>query len=202
MINHIPILPLLIPLIAGFLLLLFKDFGLKFQRILSISSIIVLFIVSLIALSEAIDKQYITYILGNWEAPFGIILVLDKLSITMVLLTTVVAFFALAYAISENIDSKGANFQVLFQLQLFGLNGAFLTGDLFNLFVFFEILLLASYSLLLHFSNKEKTKAGLHYVIINLVGSTLFLFAVGTLYGILGTLNIADLALKISTLDK
>lgn len=202
MISHIPILPLLIPLITGFILLLFKDFGLKFQRILSVGSIIVLLIVSIIALNEAIDKQHITYILGNWEAPFGIVLVLDKLSITMVLLTTILSLFALAYAISENIDSKGANFQVLFQLQLFGLNGAFLTGDLFNLFVFFEILLLASYSLLLHFSNKEKTKAGLHYVIINLVGSTLFLFAVGALYGILGTLNIADLALQISTLDK
>jgi multicomponent K+:H+ antiporter subunit D len=99
--------------------MLFKDFGLKFQRILSVGSIIVLLIVSIIALNEAIDKQHITYILGNWEAPFGIVLVLDKLSITMVLLTTILSLFALAYAISENIDSKGANFQVLFQLQLF-----------------------------------------------------------------------------------
>jgi multicomponent K+:H+ antiporter subunit D len=87
---------------------------------------------------------------------------------------------------------------VLFQLQLFGLNGAFLTGDLFNLFVFFEILLLASYGLLLHGSGRQRVKAGLHYVVINLVGSTLFLFAVGTLYGVAGTLNMADLAVKLA----
>src|SRR5690606_34809702 len=95
-------------------------------------------------------------------------------------------------------DNSGAHFHTLFQLQLFGLNGAFLTGDLFNLFVFFEILLLASYSLLLHGGGRLKTKAGLHFVIINLVGSTLFLFAVGTLYGLLGTLNMADLAVKVA----
>ena len=86
----------------------------------------------------------------------------------------------------------------LFQLQLFGLNGAFLTGDVFNLFVFFEVLLLASYGLLLHGNGRLRTKAGLHYVVINLIGSTLFLFAVGALYGVLGTLNIADTAAKIA----
>jgi len=82
---------------------------------------------------------------------------------------------------------------------LFGLNGAFLTGDLFNLFVFFEVLLIASYGLLLHGGGRERTRAGLHYVVLNLVGSTLFLFAVGTLYGILGTLNMADLAQRMSS---
>jgi multicomponent K+:H+ antiporter subunit D len=95
-------------------------------------------------------------------------------------------------------DTEGRHFHVLFQLQLFGLNGAFLTGDLFNLFVFFEILLLASYGLLLHGGGRNRVKAGLHYVVINLVGSTLFLFAVGTLYGVTGTLNMADLAVKLA----
>src|SRR5690606_37984221 len=95
-------------------------------------------------------------------------------------------------------DTQGRHFHVLFQLQLFGLNGAFLTGDLFNLFVFFEILLLASYGLLLHGGGRLRVKAGLHYVVINLVGSTLFLFAVGTLYGVVGTLNMADLAVKLA----
>jgi multicomponent K+:H+ antiporter subunit D len=88
------------------------------------------------------------------------------------------------------------HFHPIFQLQLFGLSGAFLTGDLFNLFVFFEILLLASYGLLLHRGGPDRVRAGLHFVALNLAGSTLFLFAVGTLYGTLGTLNMADLAVK------
>jgi multicomponent K+:H+ antiporter subunit D len=79
-------------------------------------------------------------------------------------------------------------------LQLFGLNGAFLTGDLFNLFVFFEVLLLASYGLILHGGGRLRARAGLHYVVLNLAGSSLFLIAVGTLYGLFGTLNMADLA--------
>ena len=83
-------------------------------------------------------------------------------------------------------------------MQLFGLNGAFLTGDLFNLFVFFEVLLLASYGLILHGGGRLKTRSGLHYVVLNLCGSALFLIAVGTLYGLFGTLNMADLARRMA----
>ncbi len=130
-------------------------------------------------------------------APYGIVLVVDRLAAWMLLTTSLLAVFALLYAV-RGIDTEGRHFHVLFQLQLFGLNGAFLTGDLFNLFVFFEILLLASYGLLLHGGGRNRVKAGLHYVVINLVGSTLFLFAVGTLYGVTGTLNMADLAVKLA----
>ncbi len=201
MLEHIPFFPVLLPLIGGFLILLLKPFGNKVQQKVSFALVVLVVFVSLKALYYTTLVPYSVYSLGNWEAPFGIVLVLDKFSIIMVLLTSLLALGALWYSISEKIDTKGDHFHVLFQLQLFGINGAFLTGDLFNLFVFFEILLLASYSLLLHSSGKERTKAGLHYVVINLVGSTLFLFAVGTLYGILGTLNIADMALKVSQLD-
>ena len=197
---HSAILPILTPLLAGFMLLLIKNHGINNQRILSVASLILLFGVSLSALLQVLQHHYIVYAIGGWEAPYGIVLVLDRLSILMVIATSLLAFGALWYAIVSDIDKKGAHFHVLFQLQLFGLNGAFLTGDLFNLFVFFEILLLASYSLLLHGKGNGRTKAGLHYVIINLAGSSLFLFAVGTLYGITGTLNIADLAGKISML--
>ena len=111
----------------------------------------------------------------------------------MVVVTSVLAAAVLLHA-ARGSDRDGRYFHVLFQLQLFGLNGAFLTGDLFNLFVFFEVLLIASYGLLLHGGGPLRTRAGLHFVVINLVGSTLFLFAVGALYGVLGTLNMADLA--------
>ncbi|QOG12414.1 monovalent cation/H+ antiporter subunit D [Arcobacter sp. FWKO B] len=198
--THMPILPVILPLIGGFILLFVKKYGINTQRTIALAITLALIVISFFGLCLAIEEKYVIYLLGNWEAPFGIVLVLDKLSILMVLMTSILAFGALWYSISEDIDTKGAHFHVLFQLQLFGINGAFLTGDLFNLFVFFEILLLASYSLLLHGQGEGRTKAGLHYVVINLVGSTLFLFAVGTLYGVLGTLNIADLANKISML--
>jgi len=120
----------------------------------------------------------------------------------MVGITSVLALASLVYAIATDTDKNGAHFHVLFLILLFGLNGAFLTGDLFNLFVFFEVLLLASYGLLLHGGGRLRTKAGLHYVIINMVGATLFLFAVGALYGILGTLNIADMAAKVAVLPE
>ncbi|WP_262422825.1 proton-conducting transporter transmembrane domain-containing protein [Brevundimonas denitrificans] len=104
----------------------------------------------------------------------------------------------LIYAIATGLDRKGWHFHPLFQFQLLGLNGAFLTGDLFNLFVFFEVMLLASYGLMLHGQGAARLKAGVQYVIINLAGSTLFLVAVGMLYGVTGTLNMADMALRVA----
>jgi multicomponent K+:H+ antiporter subunit D len=145
----------------------------------------------------AADGSHLVYRLGDWIAPYGIVLVADRLAAWMLLTTALLAVFALFHAL-QGTDEQGHHFHVLFQLQLFGLNGAFLTGDLFNLFVFFEILLLASYGLLLHGGGRLRVKAGLHYVVINLVGSVLFLFAVGTLYGVSGTLNMADLAVKLA----
>ncbi len=135
--------------------------------------------------------------LGGWSAPFGIVLVFDRLSGLMVVLTSIVAMLSLLYAIRRDEDHAGPHFHALFQAQLFGLNGAFLTGDLFNLFVFFEVLLLASYGLLLHGEGRKRTRAGFHYVVVNLIGSTLFLFAVGALYGTVGSLNLADITLKL-----
>src|SRR3546814_14259738 len=95
---------------------------------------------------------------------------------------------------------RGWHFHPLFQFQLLGLNGAFLTGDLFNLFVFFEVLLIASYGLILHGQGKERLKAGVQYVIINLVGSSSFLIALGILYGVTGTPNMADMAVRVARL--
>lgn len=195
MISHIAILPVIWPLLMGALLLLLQKQGLQTVRAVSIASVSILTVLTGYLLNIVNDGEILVYELGNWPPPFGIVLVADRLAAWMLLITALVSAFALLYAI-QGTDSDGPHFHVLFQLQLFGLNGAFLTGDLFNLFVFFEILLLASYGLLLHGGGRLRTIAGLHFVIINLVGSTLFLFAVGTLYGLLGTLNMADLAVK------
>jgi multicomponent K+:H+ antiporter subunit D len=190
-------LPVLLPLLGGILLLFLRPAGIQKQRVVHLLLIAGLVIVTLIAFFSANKGGHQIMLLGNWQAPFGIVIVLDRLSSIMLLLTATLASGALWYAIKTNVDRQGEHFHVLFQLQLFGLNGAFLTGDVFNLFVFFEILLLASYGLLLHGGGRLRTRAGLHYVVINLVGSTLFLFAVGALYGMLGTLNIADMSVAV-----
>jgi multicomponent K+:H+ antiporter subunit D len=195
--NHLVIAPIVIPLLAGILLLLLREGDLFIKRALSLASIAIQLGLALLITDAASAGNIHVYALGNWPAPFGIVLVVDRLAAFMLLITALLSIFAFIYAM-QGTDKAGKHFHTLFQLQLFGLNGAFLTGDLFNLFVFFEILLLASYGLLLHGSGRLRTKAGLHFVVINLAGSTLFLFAVGTLYGILGTLNMADLALKIA----
>ncbi|WP_321277425.1 monovalent cation/H+ antiporter subunit D [Thiomicrorhabdus indica] len=197
---HLPILPLLLPLVAGMVVLLVANKGITWQRTISLVATLGLFVMAIANFTFSLEGSIQIYALGNWQAPFGIVMVLDQLSALMLVLVALLAVTALWFAIRQNIDSQGAHFHPLFQVQLFGLNGAFLTGDLFNLFVFFEVLLLASYGLLLHGGGRHKTKAGLHYVVLNLIGSTLFLFAVGTLYGILGTLNIADMGQRITQL--
>ena len=194
---HLPILPVLLPLVAGIVLLALRGAPLVLQRGISLTATTALVPLALALLASASGGTQLVYRLGNWNAPFGIVLVADRLAAWMLIATALVALFALLHALRGD-DVRGRHFHVLYQLQLFGLNGAFLTGDLFNLFVFFEILLLASYGLLLHGGGRLRVKAGLHFVVINLVGSTLFLFAVGTLYGVTGTLNMADLAVKLA----
>lgn len=190
--------PILLPLIGGFLVLFARLGGLRLQRSLNLLIVLGLVLISIEMLKVSMTGVHQVYLSGNWIAPFGIVFVLDKLSAIMVLITSLLALGSLWYAIATKIDEKGSHFHVLFQLQLFGLNGAFMTGDLFNLFVFFEVMLLASYGLLLHGSGRLRTKAGLHYVVINMIGATLFLFAVGALYGAVGTMNIADMAAKVA----
>ncbi|MDO8933790.1 MAG: monovalent cation/H+ antiporter subunit D, partial [Rhodocyclaceae bacterium] len=154
-------------------------------------------VLAVLLLCAVSGGDILVYALGDWPAPRGIVLVADRLAAWMVLTTALLALFALLYA-GGGIDRDGRHFHVLFQMQLFGLSGAFLTGDLFNLFVFFEILLIASYGLLLHGGGAHRVRAGMHYVVLNLLGSTLFLFAAGLFYGVLGTLNFADLAVRIA----
>jgi multicomponent K+:H+ antiporter subunit D len=124
------------------------------------------------------------------------VLVADRLSALMAVLTGSVGLAALLYALARW-QHAGVYFHALFQLQLMGLYGTFLTADLFNLFVFFEVLLAASYGLLLHGGGTDRVRAGLHYIAVNLVASLLFLIGVAVLYGVTGTLNMADIARKV-----
>ena len=198
--NHLLILPILLPLFTGSLLLLAHRKGEPFKRTLSLLATWALVPLGVLLLQQANSGTLFVYQLGNWLPPFGIMLLLDRLSAMMLLVTAVLASFAILYA-SRGEDEKGPNFHALFQFQLAGINGAFLTGDLFNLFVFFEILLISSYALLLHGNSAQRVLAGIPYVVLNLLGSALFLIGVSMLYGLTGTLNLPDLAVRVAAAD-
>ncbi|WP_285274553.1 monovalent cation/H+ antiporter subunit D [Halopseudomonas bauzanensis] len=196
--SHLSVLPILLPMFTGALLLLLGRRSVALRRLCCLLATLLQIPLALLLMEQA-NAGLQVYAAGNWVPPFGIILVVDRLSALMLVITAVLAGAAVVYGLRGD-DHLGPNFHALFQFQLMGINGAFLTGDLFNLFVFFEILLIASYSLLLHGHGSARVRSGLHYVILNLAGSALFLIAVGTLYGVLGTLNMADLSLRIAQL--
>ncbi len=200
--SHWIIVPVALPALIAAILILARRTTITVQRALSLAACIGLFGVALALFSAATTAPPEAYHLGNWPAPFGIVLMLDRLSALMVLLTSVLALVVVVYAIGADWDRKGRHFHALYQFQLMGICGAFLTADAFNLFVFFEVLLIASYGLMLHGGGRDRVRAGFQYVAFNLIGSTLFLFALATVYSVTGTLNMADLAVKLPTLPE
>lgn len=196
--NHLLIAPIVLPAMLAPLIGFVMRHDISLARAASFVGSIALLAIALMLFGQAQGGEIDVYRLGAWDAPFGIVLVLDRLSALLVLITTVLALIVLLHAVATGWDAKGRHFHALFQFQLMGIIGAFLTGDIFNLFVFFEILLIASYGLMIHGGGRERMRAGVQYVVFNLAGSTLFLFALGTLYGAVGTLNMADLAAKVA----
>ena len=197
--NHAVLLPILVPMFAGALLTAMPAQRLHAQRLASAVATLLLVPVAVLLLRHAAGGDIAVYAMGDWRAPFGIVLQLDRTGAIMLALTALLAVAALAAA-GEGTARQGRHFHALFQFQLMGLNGAFLAGDLFNLFVFFEILLIASYALLVHGAGRARVGAGLHYVILNLVASSFFLVAIGVLYGLSGTLNMAHMGLRLAGL--
>ena len=207
---HLPVLPVLLPLFTAALLLLMGDGAGALdrshpvkptrQRLVSMTSVVLGAVFAWRLMTDADAGALTVYPLGGWQAPFGIVLVIDRLSAMMLALTWTIAVPVLWYATAKW-DLQGRHFHALFHFQLMGLSGAFVTGDLFNLFVFFEILLIASYVLLVHGQGPERFKAGVHYVVLNLAASALFLIGLAIIYGLTGTLNMADLALRVAELN-
>ena len=195
--NHWIILPVVLPAFLAPFIVLAARYHIHIQRTISVAGVLALVAIGAGLSWQAADGSVTLYQLGDWAAPFGIVLVGDRLSTLMVLLTAVLALFVLLYSIGSGWDDRGRHFHALFQFQLMGIMGAFLTGDLFNLFVFFEVLLIASYGLMIHAGGTLRLRAGVQYVLFNLLGSTLFLFALGSIYAETGTLNMADLAQRV-----
>lgn len=197
---HLIVMPVLLPLGTAALMLLLGPQRRPLKAVVNVASCLLGLCVSLALLRWTLTGGGAAavgiYMPSNWPVPYGIVLVLDRLSAMMLALTSLLALAAVLYS-SARWHKAGVYFHPLFQLQVMGLSGAFLTGDLFNLFVFFEIMLTASYGLLLHGSSPARVRAGLHYIAVNLMASTLFLIGIAMLYGVTGTLNLADMAMMV-----
>ena len=197
--DHLIIVPVVLPLIAGALLMFVDEqrrrlkFGISLAAALGLLAVAVVLMGLAHGRYEGWTGSVGVYLAANWPVPFGIALAVDRLSALMLLLAAILGLGALVFA-QARWARAGVNFHALLQFLLMGLNGAFLTADLFNLFVFFEVMLAASYGLALHGSGPRRVAASLHYVAVNLVASSLFLIGVSMIYGITGTLNMADLA--------
>jgi multicomponent K+:H+ antiporter subunit D len=200
--HHLIVTPILIPMVTAAILLFIDERNRTAKALVSLAGVILLLAnaVLLFAIESGPNGFDNVYLLGNWAAPFGIVLVIDGLSAMMLLLTSILALAALVFSLAKW-HAVGAHFHSLFQLLLAGVNGALLTGDLFNLFVFFEVMLAASYGLLLHGTGTLRVKSGLHYIAVNLVAALFFLIGVSLVYGTAGTLNMADLALRMPEME-
>ena len=187
------VVPLALPLGLGALLLATAP-PLVVQRGIGLVGVLGVLGSGLTLLAVTAGGHVAATAVGGWPPPYGIVLVADRLATLMVTLTGLLGLGVLVYVAGSGTDRLGQQFHALLQLQLFGLAGAFLTGDLFNLFVFFEVLLIASYGLLVQGGGARRSRAALHYVVLNLIASSLFLMGVALVYAAAGTLNLADLA--------
>jgi len=196
---HLAIAPLLIALVTAILTLLFRRFT-RLQHALSLAGALAYLVsVALLAITVFPDS-ILVYQLSGWPAPFGITLVADALSVFMLSLTAVVSLAAVVYSVRfMSTHAQRVSYHPLYHFLVVGITGSFLTGDLFNLFVWFEVLLLSSYVLVAFYSGPEHTRAALTYTVLNLLGSALMLVAIGGLYATIGTLNMADMARRLAT---
>jgi len=202
--DHLILVPILLPLLVGAALAPLTQGWRRLKFWLSYASVLGMLATSL-ALIQLTDGGHWkdgmgVYLAANWSAPFGIALLADRLSSLMLLLCALLALAALHFT-QMRWGRIGVHFHTLFQFLLMGINGAFLTHDLFNLFVFFEVMLAASYGLVLHGYNAERIRASMQYIAINLAAALLFLLGTALIYATTGTLNMADLAARVPQLQ-
>lgn len=202
--DHLIIAPVLIPFVTGAVMLLYDETQRRAKLVMSLFSAAALLVVAVVLISRSVGAEAPAvgvYLLGNWPVPVSIVLVLDRLAAFMLMLVALLAIPALVYS-AAGWHRQGQHFHSLFQFLLAGLNGTFLTGDIFNLFVCFEVMLAASYGLLLHGSGRARVLSGLHFIAVNLTVSLFFLTAVSLIYGLTGTLNMAHLASQVAELSE
>lgn len=198
MMNNIVILPILIPVVMGLMMVIFPK-NIRFHQLLSMIAVLALGLVSILLMDDIKENGIQTLQVGGWEAPFGISIVADMFSTLLVLSSSVVSVFCLLFAFrSIGREREEHYFYPLFLFLIAGVNGSFLTGDLFNLFVCFELMLISSYVLISLGGTKRQLRESIKYILINVVSSFLFLLAVAYLYAMTGTLNLAQLSLRVA----
>ena len=189
--NNIIALPMLLPILAAIVLVFLRPY-IKTQRIISLTVMLINIGISLYLLQQIQDNGILQLDFGGWKPPFGILFVADSFSMLLVLTSSIVTAICFIYAFASVKKSYEHMFFYSFvNLLVAGVNGSFLTGDLFNLFVCFEIMLLASYILVAFGGKKQQLRESVKYVIINVISSWIFLIAIGYLYGLMGSLNLA-----------
>lgn len=191
------ILPLLIPLITAVISIATRKNKLR-DYVSFAGSLAYLVTVSVIT-NTVLTQGPITYQAGGWAAPYGITFIIDPLAVFMLLITAIVALVSNLYSWSYiQAEGKESGYYVFLNFMIAGMSGAFTTGDIFNLFVMFEIVLMSSYALISFKGTKESLFSSFKYVVLNLVGSSLMLVAIGGIYSVTGTLNMADMAVIFS----
>lgn len=196
--NNLLLLPILIPLFTAVILIFLNRFTIA-SRWVSVLSLLSTVFVSILLFQKVQTDGIQTLNLGNWEAPFGITLVSDMLSALLVLTTSVIAFACCLYsfrAIGE--EREKFYYYSILQFLIVGINGAFTTGDIFNLFVFFEVMLMSSYVLLVLGGTKAQLRESVKYILVNIISSSLFVITVAYLYSVVGTLNMAHISTRIA----
>jgi multicomponent Na+:H+ antiporter subunit D len=200
--NLILALPVLLPLLtASIMLMLWRKR--RAQRWISLCNMIAMCIASIVLLTMVYQHGIASVQMGGYVAPYGITFVADLFSAIMVCATSVMGLLVAVYSLTDiNKRRETFGYHPLLNLLLMGVCGAFLTGDMFNLYVFFEIMLMASFVLLTLGGERGQMEGAIKYVTLNLISSAFFLAGVGLLYGLTGTLNMADLAVKVQQIDR
>lgn len=199
--SNLPVYSIVIPLLFAALTIFFKN-KINVQKQLTLIANVLVIIVAIYGVIQVNEHSMLILEMGNWVAPFGIVLALDGINSILVLTSAVVFLGTLLYSFKTlDKDTENSFFYTGFLLIMVGINGAFTTGDIFNLFVFYEILLMASYLLLLVGIKKEQLKSSISYVFMNVFAGSLFVISVGYLYTIVGGLNMAHVAETISNMS-
>jgi multicomponent Na+:H+ antiporter subunit D len=199
--DWLVIAPIILTLLAGSGLLTIRK-RVDLQASLAIATLALLVVMTAALLIRVVEHGTIAMTMGRWLPPFGISLVADPLGASLTFIASVVALAVGIYAARDvDIGLRRYGFYPFLLLMMCGVCGAFLTGDVFNLYVWFEVLLISSFGLIVIGNTKAQLDGAVRYAILNLIATTLFLMATGLLYGSLGTLNMADIAMKLQTVD-
>lgn len=200
--NNLVVLPILLPLVTGIIAILFFR-NVSIQRIISVIGLLLTAVASTLLITQVAQSGIQTLNVGGWAPPYGIALVADMVSALLVVAASIIALACLLYAFqSVNKEREEHHFYPFFHFLIAGVNGSFLTGDIFNLFVSFELMLISSYALIVLGGTERQLRETIKYVLINIVSSALFVASIGFLYSITGTLNMADLSVRIAEIGQ